>query len=219
MGELLRLERAVYLSAEKRRVINGVSFCLSEGERCAIYGPSQSGKAALMRLCAGLTKPDDGAVYWEGQPVETYRGIFAAVLSKNPGLMEELTLLENAALPLLLSGKKRQRALSAARELFEAMGMEAYMERKPSRASLLQRRATCLARAVITKPRIYLADCFFAGLGSKDAEKLWDFCMRRMPSQSMAFLLLTDDMAEAERMSAHYTLREGRLEKRDGDKH
>ena len=216
MDEILRLEQAVSLSAERRRVINGVSLSVSAGEFVAVYGPSGSGKTRLMHLCAGLVLPDDGAVFWEGRPAENSGVAFAGIL-QNKGLMEELTLLENAALPLLLLGENRKKALKTARGDFEKIGQEDYIERRPRQASPLQRCAACLVRAAIARPRLYMADCPTAGLTGRETDKLWQFCEKLIAFDSSAFLLFTDDLREAGRARESYIIREGKLERRDGD--
>lgn len=137
------------------------SFTLPAGELVVIRGRSGSGKSTLLSLLAGWIEPDGGQLVrlapWGTQGIDrTWKG--TAILPQVIGTIAELTMTENVALPLRLSGASRQVADTRAREVLGLLDLTDEAERAASDASLGQQQRMALARAAVIEPIVMLAD-------------------------------------------------------------
>lgn len=143
--------------AGARPVLDGVDLSLDRGAVVALVGRSGSGKTTLLTLVAGLDAPDAGTVLVEGEPVGRrdlpWRRV--AILPQALGLLDELTVAENVALPLRLLGRPTDDEVPA---LLERLGIDHVAHHLPDEVSLGEQQRTALARAVIARPSLLLAD-------------------------------------------------------------
>ena len=138
-----------------------ISFTLSSGELVVVRGRSGSGKSTLLALLAGWVGPDGGRLIrfgpWAENGVDrTWRG--TAILPQVIAPIVELTMTENVALPLQLSGLARQDAHNRARAMLERLDLHDEADRAASDASLGQQQRMALARAAVIEPIVLLAD-------------------------------------------------------------
>ncbi|MFS8098863.1 ATP-binding cassette domain-containing protein [Lentzea alba] len=162
-------------------VLRGVDLAVSAGELVTLSGPSGSGKTALLSLLCGFDFPDSGSVTpglssWSA----------CAVLPQSLGLATELTLEENVALPLRLAG----RAVEGVSGLLDELGISGLGARYPGQVSFGQQQRAALARAVIGKPAVLLADEPTAHLDSASAEAAVGL-LRRVADEGTAVLIAT----------------------------
>lgn len=152
-------------------VLRGVELTLAAGELVTLAGPSGSGKSALLTVLCGFDQPDEGTVLLCGEPITTaptWRT--CAVLPQSLGLAGELTLAENVALPIRLDPARRGEPVGdQVRELLTELGIAELADRYPSEVSFGQQQRAALARAVIARPAVLLADEPTAHLDARSA--------------------------------------------------
>lgn len=194
----------------EERALKGVNFALTEGEFVALVGPSGSGKSTLLNLIGALDTPTAGKVTVLGEDLSHLSKAQRADLRlKKLGfvfqaynLVPVLTALENVEFVLDLQGvvdDKRARAMEVLREL----ELEAFAGRRPAELSGGQQQRVAVARAVVSRPRLVLADEPTANLDGKNAESLMELMLRLRDKYGMTFLFSTHDtrvMTHAERI-------------------
>ena len=166
--------------------VNGVSLRIAPGEAVAVMGPSGSGKSTLLNLIAGLDRPTGGTVTVAGMRIDRlsetasarYRRRRIGMVFQFFNLVDDLTVLDNVMLPAQLIGTPRRRALARARELLSVMKIESHSQAYPARLSGGERQRTAIARALVNRPELLLADeptgALDTGTGQEIGELLLD---------------------------------------------
>jgi putative ABC transport system ATP-binding protein len=178
----------------------GVSLAVRAGEALAVLGPSGSGKSTLLNLVAGLDRPSEGTVTVDGVRVDAlneagaarYRRSRIGMVFQFFNLLDDLTVLDNVLLPAQLSGVPRAAARQRAEELLHLLGVQAYAATYPGRLSGGQRQRVAVARALINRPALLLADEPTGALDSaaaKDVEGL----LRELSATGQTIVLVTHD--------------------------
>jgi putative ABC transport system ATP-binding protein len=167
MSELVRLRAAgkQYESAGPP-ALDGVDLTVAPGEAVAVRGPSGSGKSTLLNLVAGLDRPTTGQVEVAGTVLnrlsETalarFRRRHIGIIFQFFHLLDDLTARDNVLLPAQLAGVARRTALARAGELLDALGLAARADAYPARLSGGERQRVAVARALINRPPLLLAD-------------------------------------------------------------
>ena len=148
------------------RALVDVNLDIPTGQSVAVMGPSASGKSTLLHCLSGILVPDSGTVTLGGQPVSALRDKQRSLLRRrrfgfvfqDSQLLPELPARENVALPLLLAGETRSRALSAADEWLAKLGLAGAENRRPGELSGGQAQRVAIARALIHGPEVVFAD-------------------------------------------------------------
>src|SRR5688572_32949054 len=144
----------------KTTALDGVSVSIDPGEIVAVMGPSGSGKSTLLHCLAGILRPDEGEVWFDGERIDALgegpltklrRSSFGFVFQLGQ-LVSELDLLENVALPLLLAGRPRKEALDGSRRWLGRLGVEEVADHRPGEVSAGQSQRAAVARALIHEP-------------------------------------------------------------------
>lgn len=162
------------------QALSNVSFSVEEGEYVAIMGESGSGKTTLLNILAALDRPTAGQVLLDGRPLSGIREQELAVFRrKNLGfvfqefnLLDTFSMKDNILLPLVLSGMDVSEMGKRLRPLAEELGIESLMEKYPYEISGGQKQRAAVARAIITNPRLILADEPTGALDSKSTDEL-----------------------------------------------
>ena len=188
--EAVCLEDVVKFSGGSRRVINRVSFCVAEGESVCIH--AGDGKAVLMRLVAGMERPDSGEIFVKGKAVHRmsrneaacFRGTVLGVSLHSDGFFPGFTMWENVALPLALQGVSFAGRKRAAAEQMGKLGLRHISGAYPNQISAYESKMASLARALITGSKILLFDDITGGLSERDAGRIvntvGELCCRDM---------------------------------------
>ncbi len=164
----------------KVEALRNVNFTVDKGEYVAIMGESGSGKTTLLNILAALDKPTSGTVRLEGQDLTAIReSSMAAFRRDNLGfvfqdfnLLDTFTLEDNIYLPLVLAGKKHSEMRRALEPLAGQLGIQGLLKKYPYEVSGGQKQRAAVARALITHPRILLADEPTGALDSRATDEL-----------------------------------------------
>ncbi|HET7737492.1 MAG TPA: ATP-binding cassette domain-containing protein [Tepidiformaceae bacterium] len=200
-----------------RPVLRGVSLTIEPGAVQAIVGPSGSGKTTLLTILGLLTRPTEGELLIDGEPVPRAAGRLSAIRASLYGwvfqtvnVLSRRTVLDNAALGLLARGAKLEEARESARAALVTVGLAAMMERPAHSLSGGELQRLCVARAIASKPRFLLADEPTGQLDRSTTEEVVDAIIRGR-SPGTAIVIVTHDPLVAARCDRVFEIADGEL--------
>jgi putative ABC transport system ATP-binding protein len=199
--------------------LRGASLTVRQGETVAVMGPSGSGKSTLLHCLAGILIPEQGEVWFGGQRLDTLSDERRSTLRRDRfgfvfqfgQLVPELTAEENVALPLLLSGTRRSRAIAAAREWFGALGLNGLEHRRSGELSGGQAQRVALARGLVASPELLFADEPTGSLDSVSGELVMDLLIAAAREHGTTVILVTHDARVAAYADREVVVRDGRV--------
>lgn len=210
--------RGLVMHYRQRKVLAGVDLAIRAGSVLALLGPTGSGKTTLLNVMAGIVPPDEGEVMLDGRRIdlldaaersELRRREFGVVF-QHTRLIDELSAEQNVALPLLMMGAGRARAFTQARWWLAHLGLADAETRVPRELSSSQVRRVALARALVHRPRVILADGPTIGLDGGSAEAVTG-ALFGAAEDGAAVVIVTQDRALAARTQRQLYLREGAI--------
>jgi putative ABC transport system ATP-binding protein len=181
--------------------LRGVDVDIEYGEATLLVGPSGCGKTTLISIIAGLLNPTDGEVSVLGRDLSGMRGAELVNFRKqNIGfvfqqynLLPALTAAENAAVPLVIGGEYRTKAIRSAKDLLAEVGLEARVNAYPSQLSGGQQQRVAIARALIHQPRLMVCDEPTAALDAHSGQTVMQLLKRVAVQQDRALIIVTHD--------------------------
>jgi putative ABC transport system ATP-binding protein len=200
-------------------VLKGITFTIGDGELCAIMGPSGSGKSTLMNMIGCLDTPTDGRYLLDGQDVAALdENELASVRNRKIGfvfqsynLVKRTTALDNVQLPMLYAGvpaeERRQRAVDA----LEAVGLGDRLDHKPNELSGGQQQRVSIARSLVMRPTLILADEPTGALDSRSAVEVMDIFQRLNAELGITVVFVTHEPDIAEYTQRIIRIRDGYL--------
>lgn len=200
--DILRIENLskVYGKGDTEvRALDNVSFTVPKGQFVAIIGPSGSGKSTLLHIMGGVDTPTSGHVFVDGTDItqldETALAIFRrrqiGLIYQFYNLIPILTVEENMTLPLLLDGKKADKAHYD--NLVEKLGLENRLSHLPSELSGGQQQRVSIGRALMNNPAILLADEPTGNLDSKNSKEIIELLRRFNKELNQTVIIITHD--------------------------
>jgi len=182
------------------------------GDRIALVGPSGSGKSTLLHLLAGLDAPTSGTITWPALGDEsTLRPSKVSFVFQAESLLSPLTVVENIEVPCLLGGSSADAARNDATRLLADLDLNALAEKLPEEISGGQAQRAAVARSLVTRPALILADEPTGQLDHATARHLLDLFERRLEGTDAALVIATHDSSVAKRMKTQWTMEHGIL--------
>ncbi len=220
--EALALVKEFRQGPDLLRVLDGVDFVVGRAERIAIVGSSGSGKTTLLQLLGGLDLPTSGEVLIEGTSMSSLgdaargglRNRAVGFVYQFHHLLPEFTALENVAMPLLVRRCPPAEAFAAARALLARVGLEARLAHRPAQLSGGERQRAAVARALVTRPALLLADEPTGNLDGANATQVFELMLELNREFGCSLVIVTHDERLAARLDRVVVLESGRLRER-----
>jgi putative ABC transport system ATP-binding protein len=210
------LHKHYVLGAETVRAVRGIDLTVERNEYVAIMGPSGSGKSTFMNLIGCLDTPTAGEYWLDGTPVSGLtddelagiRNRYIGFVFQTFNLLPRATALHNVELPLIYAGTPRKERHDRAVEVLERCGLGDRMDHKPSELSGGQRQRVAVARALVNRPSLLLADEPTGNLDSKTAADIMGL-FDELHRSGQTILVVTHEHDIAEHAHRSVTLRDG----------
>lgn len=199
--------------------LNSIDLTVNTGEFVAIMGASGSGKSTLLHLCALLDQPDAGTIRIGGQvfgeltdaQAVEFRRWKVGVVFQQFNLIPALTVEENILLPARLASACNALAVDWSRELMDRLGLTKRRAHRPDALSGGEQQRTAIARALVMRPPVILADEPTGNLDSGNADQFWKLLSAILPSVKTTVLLVTHEPTAAMQAQRVVVLRDGRV--------
>ena len=202
------------------RAVDGISLDIPAGEFVALLGTSGSGKSSLLNLIAGLDRPTSGTVVVQDQnlaelsreDLAKYRLHVVGMVFQSFNLISSMTILENVELPLRFAEVERNQRAKLANDALERVGLRARLHHRPSELSGGEQQRAALARALINRPKLLLADEPTGNLDSHTGTEIMDLICQFNRELGMTVVMVTHERTLAERYTRRMIfLADGRL--------
>lgn len=200
-------------------VLKGIDLEVRKGEIISIVGPSGAGKTTLLQILGTLDRPDSGSIRFNGEELcrmsgkrlSAFRNRHIGFVFQFHQLLPEFTALENITIPALISGRNRKEAEKEAMELLRIMGLGERAGHKPTELSGGENQRVAVARALINRPDVILADEPSGSLDSKNKEELHKLFFDLRDRFGQTFIIVTHDEALASYTDRTIHMVDGRI--------
>src|SRR3989440_5364070 len=216
-GAALRTERVTrqyQMGAALIRAVDEVSLEVGAAEFLALLGSSGSGKSTLLNLMAGLDRPTSGSIFSAGRnlaqlsslELARYRRHTVGMVFQSFNLLPRMTLEENVELPLRLAEVDRSERAARVREALERVGLEKRIGHRPSELSGGEQQRTAIARALVNRPKILLADEPTGNLDSATGESILTLLREIQKNPGMTIVMVTHESTLAQRFAGRFAV-------------
>jgi putative ABC transport system ATP-binding protein len=202
------------------KAVGGIDLTIKRGEFTAIVGPSGSGKTTFLNIISGLDQPTHGQVWlagkelsaMSGKELSDFRRDHIGFIFQAYNLIPVLTVEENVEYIMLLQGVDREERHRRVEEILAELGLEGFTDRLPTKLSGGQQQRVAVARAMVSRPSLILADEPTANLDSKTGAELLDMMRELNQKSGITFLFSTHDKQIMERAKRLVALKDGRID-------
>jgi len=220
------LMKSYYKGSIEVPVLRGLSLDVQEGEFLAVVGQSGSGKSTLLHLLGTLDAPDEGEIYFDGQRIDNLpaaardrlRNKRFGMIFQFYHLLPELTTLENVLAPLMIGRstwdffRRRKDYREMGRQLLETVGLGHRLKHKPRELSGGEMQRAAIARALVTRPDLLLADEPTGNLDRDTGEEIIRILRTLNDQQKLTIVMVTHDRAIADQADRMVRLVDGRID-------
>jgi lipoprotein-releasing system ATP-binding protein len=215
--ELRNIRRSFEQGGQKLDILRGVNLTIKRGEIVALLGPSGSGKTTLLQIAGLLENPSSGDVIVNGQKVSSTADDYRTALRRTQlgfvyqfhHLLPDFTALENLLLPQYVAGIERGAAEKRAADLLSSVGLIKRADHYPSQLSGGEQQRVAIARGLVNKPALLLADEPTGNLDPHTAEDVFQLLMKTIAHENIGALVVTHNHELAKRMHRVLELKEG----------
>ncbi len=203
-------------ATKKLNVLKDINLSVQQGEFVAITGASGCGKSTLLHLIGLLDSPDSGEIILDGQlrnkitNMELFRNKNIGFIFQFHYLLEDFTALENVIIPLLVQGYKKKEAVKIAKEILNTLGLEDRINHFPNQLSGGEEQRIAIARAIVTKPKILIADEPSGNLDDETTNIVMNI-LRNLNKEGLTIIFVTHDLSLVAENDTHYTIKDGKL--------
>ncbi len=221
IAKLENIHKTYYIGKIGFPALRGISFSVEEGEFLSVAGPSGSGKTTALNLIGCLDKPSQGKIFLENKDVTDYPTSKLADVRRHKigfvfqtfNLIPVLTAAENVEFPLILEGiKDSKERKSLVEEILTEVGLKDFINRRPNEMSGGQQQRVSVARALVKKPKLVLADEPTANLDSKTGGEILELMLELNQKTSATFIFSTHDKMVMDFARRIIRLRDGKIE-------
>lgn len=212
------LNKTFSVSGRDLRILRGINLDVQEGEMTALMGPSGVGKSTLLHILGALDKPTSGEVLYENNNVFSLRDdALARFRSRTIGfvfqfhhLMPEFDTLENALMPALIAGIKRNEAVKRAEQLLSDVGLSERLTHKPGELSGGEQQRVAVARSLMLNPKVILADEPTGNLDTRTGEELFSL-LNDLNRKGITFIVVTHNETLAGQCGRIVRMKDGQI--------
>lgn len=206
-------------SFDRLQVLKGIDLTVERGEIISIVGPSGAGKTTLLQIMGSLDRPDSGTVSYDGTDIFSmsekqkarFRNANIGFVFQFHQLLPEFTIAENVAMPALIGGMSRTKALARAKELLDYLGLGDRISHKPSQLSGGERQRGAVARALVNSPDVVLADEPSGSLDSVNRQELHRLFFDLRRDMGQTFVIVTHDESLAAMADRIIAMHDGKI--------
>ena len=201
------------------QILKEITLTIHQGEITSIVGPSGAGKTTLLQIIGTLLRPDKGELSIGGvnpfalsaQKQAHFRNKQIGFVFQFHQLLPEFTAAENVAIPAMIAGMSKRQALSEAEQLLTQLGLADRLKHRPAQLSGGEKQRTAVARALINRPTLILADEPSGSLDTQRKEELIELFFELRDQLGQTFLIVTHDEDFAQRADRTISLQDGRI--------
>jgi lipoprotein-releasing system ATP-binding protein len=199
------------------QVLKGINLDVPAGKVYSIVGASGAGKTTLLQILGTLSNPDEGKVFIDGKDVSAmnekdlsrFRNQKLGFVFQFHHLLPEFSSLENVCIPAYIGGVSRLKAEARAKELLHYLGLSERLNHKPSQLSGGEKQRVAVARALVNRPAVVLADEPSGNLDSQNRDDLHELLFTLRDEMGQTFVIVTHDDSFAQRSDQIIHIRDG----------
>lgn len=213
------LANGIYKNYGNLQILKGINLQVSKAEIACIVGSSGAGKTTLLQIIGTLDKADAGEIFINGKNIVDLKGEALAQFRNNHlgfifqfhQLLPEFTALENVMIPAMLGKRNQSESTKRAKELLDFLGLSERLEHKPSALSGGEQQRVAVARALMNKPDIILADEPSGNLDSTNAKELHNLFFRLKEEFKQTFVIVTHNPELAQMADKRFVMKDGQI--------